>query len=307
MRRYLINLVLFFAIVGVIDLGIGIIGDYLQSHAKGGVSKEFNDLVCKSNHDILFLGSSRAHHHYDTPFLTDTLGVDVYNAGYDGNGVVLADGILNLILEHSSPKLVLFDVEPAFDITIYKNDNNHKRYISSLKPYFRRPAIGKIIKDVSKEEWCKVHSGMLRYNSVFVSMLIDNAIPRKMYYRGFAPLVGEIRKEPEPMPVEPYQIDQFKLDYVEHLIDLAQSHNVPIAFVASPKYGNHDTSVLEPVKQICERKDVPFLDYYNQPDFMNHKDWFKEPMHLNATGARVFSRTMVGEIEELMEGRCDSE
>ena len=127
MKKFIFNILLFFGIVAVFDICVGFAGDYLQAHAKGGSTKEFNDLVKKDKHDILVLGSSRAHHHYDSPFLSDTLGLDVYNAGYNGNGVVLAYGILEMAIKNYKPKLVIFDVEPAFDINVYSEDNQHKR------------------------------------------------------------------------------------------------------------------------------------------------------------------------------------
>ena len=68
MKKYITNILLFFAIVAMIDLCIGYFGDYLQAHAKGGVTMRINDIAMKDCHDVVVLGSSRAHHHYDTPF-----------------------------------------------------------------------------------------------------------------------------------------------------------------------------------------------------------------------------------------------
>ncbi len=299
MKKYLIKIVLFFAIIVVIDLGVGCLGDYLQAHVKGGGTRALNDFVMKDCYDVLILGSSRAHHHYDTPFLSDTLGLDVYNAGYDGNGVILAYGLLELVLERYQPKLVLFDVEPAFDIKVYKNDNGHKRYISSLKPYYRYSAVGDIIKDVSKEEWYKVHSGLLRYNSVLVSKAMDGYRPFDKGQKGFAPLSGVYSREPENTLDKTVVIDKFKLGYIEKLLVLTKKNNIPMAVVASPKYGVTSSDVMQPVKIICEKYDVKFIDYYAEQDFMIHKEWFKEPMHLNKEGARKFSELLVNDISKL--------
>ncbi len=97
MKKYIVHILIFFTIVAVIDISVGLAGDYLVSHVKSGDAKRTNDLAMVDKHDVLILGSSRARHHYDTPFLSDTLGLDVYNAGYDGNGVVLAYGLLEMI------------------------------------------------------------------------------------------------------------------------------------------------------------------------------------------------------------------
>ena len=301
MKKYVVRILVFFAIVVVIDICVGFAGYYLQTHAKGGSTKQFNDLVMNDSHDVLILGSSRASHHYDTPFLSDTLGLDIYNAGYDGNGVILANGILELLLKHSHPKLILLDIEPSFDIIVYDKDNNHKRYIADLKPYYRYPEIGRIIKDVSEEEWYKVHSGMMRYNTDIIKMTIDNIMKRENPQKGYVPLSGAMLNEPAiGLQSGPNETDTFKLKYVSHIIDVAQSNDIPIALVASPKYTKAGASVLEPVIEICERESVPFLNYYNHPDFMTHKEWFKEKMHLNSAGARVFSRMISGEIERLL-------
>ncbi len=295
MKKFIINILLFFAIVAAIDYGVGILGDYLQTHAKGGGTRVFNDLVMKDTHDVVILGSSRAHHHYDTPFLSDTLGMDIYNAGYDGNGVVLAYGLLELMFERYQPKLIVFDVEPTFDIYVYPNDNNHKRYISSLKPYYRNKTVKALIRDVSDEEWYKVQSGMIRYNSNLVSMAIENVLTRATNQAGYLPLHGKYEGDyiSESKVNEELEIDSFKLKYVEKMLVSSINQKVPIIMVASPKYGAVSSNRLDPVKEICKKYSVPFIDYYADSIFMQHKEWFKEPMHLNETGAREFSKRVI--------------
>lgn len=300
MKRYLLHILLFFAMVAIVDVGIGAFGRYLQGHAKGGRTRQFDDLVMKDRHDVLILGSSRAHHHYDTPFLSDTLGLDVYNAGFDGNGVVLVDGVLEMVFSRYKPKLVLFDIEPAFDVNVYDEDNHHTRYIKYLKPYYQEGGVSEIIKDVSVEEWLKVQSGLIRYNSEILGMLVDNVIDRGVERGGFQPLSGKIEKEPGPEASKDVVRDSFKLAYMEKLIMLCQENDVPLILVGSPKYGQKNSEALQPVKDIAEKYDVRFLDYYAEPSFMTHKEWFKEPMHLNSEGARIFSKMIANDISELL-------
>ena len=300
MKKYLLHILLFFVIVAAVDVSVGAFGRYLQGHAKGGSTRQFDDLVMKDRHDVLILGSSRAHHHYDAPFLRDTLGVDVYNAGFDGNGVVLADGVLEMVLNRYKPQLVLFDVEPDFDVNVYEKDNHHTRYIKNLKPYYREGGVSEIIKDVSMDEWRKVQSGLIRYNTEILGMAVDNLIDRGMERRGFQSLSGKMEKDPEPKAPKKEELDPFKLAYVEKLIVLCQSNDVPLVLVGSPKYGKTDSEALRPVKDIANKYEVPFLDYYADPSFMAHKEWFKEPMHLNSEGARVFSKLIAQDISELL-------
>lgn len=289
MKKFVVNILVFFAIVAVVDLGVGYAGDYLRNHANGGETRKLNDLVLNDCHDVVILGSSRAYSHYDAPLLSDTLGLDVYNAGYEGNGVVLAYGLLSMMLDRYQPKLVLFDLEPTFDIYFYDKDNNHKRYIASLKPYYLIKEVGEVIKDVSTEEWYKVHSAMIRYNTMILSMGMDYSRPYDNSKRGYGPLQGSYQGDSRSKARKQDDIDSFKLCYVKKLLDLAQEHHVPIIVVASPKFGQKSSDALQPVKEICESMGIPFLDYYADNEFMAHKEWFKEPMHLNNIGAKVFS------------------
>lgn len=301
MKKYIVNILLFFAIIAVIDFSVGYTGDYLQSHAKGGPTREINDLVMVDKHDVLIFGSSRCKNHYDTPFISDTLGLDVYNAGYDGNGVVLSYGLLSLILERYQPKLVLLDVEPAFDINVYADDNNHKRYIRGLKPYYKNPVVGSIIKDISTEEWYKAHSGMMRYNTEIINKAKDIVKTLPKADHGYIALEGELSYEPEKKKKSNAQIDEFKLASLENMILLAQSKDVPIVIIASPKYGRPSSEELTPAFDVCRKHKVPIMDHYANPLFMQHREWFKEVMHLNGTGAREYARILTKEINNILD------
>ena len=50
------------------------------------------------------------------------------------------------------------------------------------------------------------------------------------------------------------------------------------------------------MKEIADKYGVKFLDSYADSVFMRHKEWFKEPMHLNQVGAREFSKRIVPDI-----------
>lgn len=307
MKKFIIHILFFFIIIIAIDFFIGLTGDYLVGHVKYGDAKRTNDLLMVDKHDIVIMGSSRARHHYDTPFLSDTLGMDVYNAGVDGNGVILAYGLLELMLERHQPKLIVFDVEPAFDVIEYKDDNKHKRYITRLKPYYTNETVGNIIKSVSLEEWYKVHSGMLRYNMSLLTMFAEEITQRKDYIKGFYPLQGIYKRSPKQSKTHaktgsvPVMIDSFKLDYVEKFVELSKAKGVPLVMIASPKYGKVDSKDIQPVVDICKKHHIPFVDYYANEQFTYNMKWFKEPMHLNATGARYFSQLVSSDIRNIVD------
>ena len=79
---------IFFSIVAVIDCGFGVICDYLNSHSKGGDTKDRYYIAKQTSEDLLMMGSSRMHHHYVTEIVEDSLHMSAYNCGVDGNGIL---------------------------------------------------------------------------------------------------------------------------------------------------------------------------------------------------------------------------
>lgn len=268
--------------------------DYMNAHAKGGETKQMYDLCMKDEYDILIMGSSRAHHHYVPQIIEDSLGMSCYNAGYDGNGIIMMYGIYQMIVNRYKPKLIIYDVEQAFDLNEYKSDNNCIRYLAALKPYYLRPGIDQIFKDVSQEEYYKTHSGLCRYNSVSIPLIVDYIFSRPMDVNGYSPLSGEMKKEPEKkLKNKVSTIDTLKLNYMHKFVDDVTARNIPLVLVYSPKYGADNSFKLQPIKDLCEFYNVPFVDYFADSEFMSHKEWFKEPMHLNDAGARMFTLRLV--------------
>ena len=72
---------------------------------------------------------------------------------------------------------------------------------------------------------------------------------------------------------------------------------IPLLVVVSPKYGAENSNELQPIKDICENYNVPLLNYFADAEFMKHKEWFKEPMHLNDEGAMVFTKRLISTVE----------
>lgn len=300
MKRYLIKILLFFAIVAVVDMAIGGVADYMQANAKGGDTKLLNDFVARDQYDIIILGSSRAHHHYVPQVFKDSLGFDCYNGGRDGNGIIFQYAIYKMITERYHPKLVIYDVEPAFDLYEYKEDVNHTRYLSALKPYHKHPEVAQTFKDVSTIEYIKVHSGLFRHNSALISIFIDFMVSRgdnTESSKGYSPLTGTMPQEHKYVDDEERVDDALKQSYMLKLIKDASEHQIPLLIVASPKYGANNSECFNVIKQYCKDYNVPFYDYYADSFFMAHPEYFKEPMHLNGDGAELFTKVVVENIK----------
>lgn len=298
MKRFLARVLFFFLLVAIVDKGIGLIGDYLQWTTKGGDARWLNDLLMKDEHDILFLGSSRCRDHYDTPFISDTLKMRAYNAGLPGNGVVLARCILEKSLERYHPKCVVLDVTPYVDLFTNGGSEDYSRYTSILKPYFRDSEIADIMKSVSLAEWYKAHSGMVRYNTVLAPMLLYALRDPGMDPYGFTATVGTIVDDPPKGDTTAQSFDAVKYEQILKIIQMSKASAVPLFIAVSPEYNFHYSFSLDSLVSVCERYDVPLLNHYADPDINMHKEWFRDPNHLNGAGARVYSRKIAEEIKD---------
>lgn len=289
MKKYLLKIVLFFDIVAILDFGFGLTCDWLQHHAKGGMTKRIQQTAFIQKADVVVMGSSRAHHHYVSSILADSLEMTAYNAGIDGNGIVLASGLFEIMDERYSPKVIIYDVEPAFDINVYAADGNNTRYIGLLRPFVNVPGVCDIVTRVDPTERYKTISALFRYNSKAPDLVKDMLAISDYTEDGFAPMYGEMKKEPEKRADgRKSQIDTLKLSLLEEFVSQLSESDTRLIMMASPKYGATTSEVFDPVKEICNKYGVEFWDYYCTPEFQR-LEYFKEPMHLNKKGAMVYS------------------
>ena len=295
MKKYLLYIVIFFAAVVAIDVCFGLTMDYMSRHAKSGDTKASNALLYENEYDVLIMGSSRAHHHYDDKLLSDSLGLKVYNAGVDGNGIILADGLYRILSQRYAPKLVIYDVEPAFDINIYADDDNDRRYLSGLKPYFGEDEIKDIFSSYGWQEKVKNYSGLYRYNTDFFNVLKNFVSSSPVPEYGYIPTDGAMTEDKKPVSKGQSEIDSLKIQYIKTFISDVKASGAQLLLVASPKYGVPDSKVYDVVKAICAENDLPFLDYYTDERFQK-LEYFKEPMHLNGVGAKVFTEMIIHDI-----------
>jgi hypothetical protein len=294
MRKYLLKILLFFALVAAVDFVFGRVCGYLASHPQGGLTANLR-YICEASHeDILMLGSSRMQHHYVPGILRDSLGMSCYNAGIGGNGIILSYGLMEMVLERYSPRIVLYDVS-SFDM--YADDNS--RYIDNLKPFcLDHPELMEILTDVNPAEKWKIRSGLYRYNSQFLALLGDYLRPSQSLDNGYWPLQGVMDYEPE-LPHGPLtDVDPLKMNYLSKFIDLCRSHGVTLFFIASPSYfGALLPADNDPAKHLCEASGVPFLDYYADSLLCSSKAYWADAVHLNDAGAQVFTRKIAGVLK----------
>ena len=291
MKKYLLKILLFFAIVVAIDFCFGSVCDYLVAHAKGGSNKQLNDLCMNDQYDILVMGSSRARHHYDPRIIEDSLGMSCYNAGYDGNGIILADGLYSIISERYKPKMIVYDLTLGFDCYEYLEDQHDKRYISQIKPYYKHQQIQDIVYRISPEEYYKLASGLIRNNCKTINLVKENVITTPTDDDGFIPLKGKMGYEPtnyEELAANS-MVDSTKMFFLEDFIQRVKQDSVHLVFAISPRYKSSSKEMYLELEKMCAKYNVTLLDFYNDVNLSTDKSLYEDIAHLNEEGAKEFT------------------
>lgn len=289
MKKYLIKIALFFVAVAVLDILFGIACQYMNSHSKGGGVKS-RYYVCKeSNEDVLVFGSSRAKHHYVPDIIEDSLGMTCYNTGEDGNGIILCYGFLKMIMQHYSPKLIIYDVT-GFDM--YEDDN--MKYLDLMKPYYHEPGVDSIFWVVNPKTRYIMSSNLYRYNTTCLRVFGNYIHPMTNYPKGYSALCKTIDYEPEIINNILKPVDTVKICYFEEFIRLSKKNDIGLICCVSPSYkAPSDDEYYNSLKQLCKQYDIPFLYYGAYSDISFEKQYFQDRTHMNDTGARKYTACLM--------------
>ena len=298
MKRFVLKVFIFALLLGAIDVVIGHFFDHALSKATLTDFGRDNHITNIGTEDILIFGSSRAVHHYNAKMLKDSLGMDCYNCGEDGQGIILNYGRLLMEMERHQPKMVIYDVQPDYDI----EENDNTKYLKWLKPHYDRKGISDIVKSIDERESWKLLSHLYRYNSEYILLLIALAHSNEEASdKGFCPLNGSIDSTKidagRMEGVSKIKIDSLKIHYLHQLIK--KMNGGELVLVISPTwYGKSAFCNLKLIETISKDYSITFIDFSNNPKYVHNDDLFKDGMHLNSKGADEFTKDLLKLLKE---------
>lgn len=298
MKKFIFTIVASLFVIVLIDIVFGFTCRNLSSHAKGGDTYSINYIANEANEDVIILGSSRAIHHYIPSILSDTLSLSAFNAGRDGNGIIAMYGRMLMLTSRYIPKVVIYEVTSSFDI----EDNDNHKYLDVLKRNYNVKGVDEIFKTIDEKECIKMYSNLYRYNTSFIQMLSDNVHPMQTVAGGgYKPMYGKLKYEPKQSEkVENIEWDFMKKFYFSKLIEVCNEKNIKLIFAISPFYGAPNVESYSPIIDFCKENKIPLLNHYCDSSFIQNKDLFADPSHLNDDGAKLYSKIIAGEIKALI-------
>lgn len=301
MKKFIIKIGLFFAIVVILDIVSGIAFKEIIARAKYGETYNSNYISNFCTDDIIILGSSHADRHYVPSLIEDSLGLTCHNCGEPGCGIIPAYARYKMIAERKKPRLVIYEATPRFD---YFVTDDYSKYLGRIRQYSEKRPVAEMNEVFGDElEAVRLLSNMYRNNSSIVHNLMDLVIPTKDY-KGYGPLYGVLTIEAIKRNTETqlskdsknHIIDSLKLSYVEKLFAETKADGVSIVCIESPRFNavpNVNMEDYRPVIQLCEKYGVPFINNIYYWGITGEKDLFQDFGHLNDKGAKKYTASLI--------------
>lgn len=294
MFRFIRYIIVFFVVVFLLDRGFGLMCSYLNSHAKGGDTLNHYYIANEMTDSVLIFGSSRAIHHFNPKILEDSLGMTAYNCGLDGNGILYNYGRLLTILNRYTPRMIIYDVIPSFDM----EKDDYTKYLQWQKRWYDVDGIAEIFHDVNPMEDVKMQSNLYRYNTSFIQMASDNIRPlQDISYKGYKPLEGRMNYESKEMESNPALWDDLKLSYFRKFIELCKENDIELVISYSPWYNAKDSRIYDGFSKLIDEYDLELIDLFSDSELVHNKDYFADASHLNSEGADAFTSKFVSVLK----------
>lgn len=299
MKKYLINILVFAMLIIVLDIMVRFVAGFLIDHVKSGETFK-NKYICdRTAEEILIMGSSRGVHHYDPRIIQDSLGLTCYNCAYDGCGSITAYGLLRILTEHYTPKVVVYDILPGFDYL--DSDKDKSKYLGALKYFYDRDGIDSLFIKVNPYEQWKMKSWLYRLNSTSIQLLSEYMMNRNETVQGFLPQRKKMKYEPVIDEIHKHlEYDSLKMECFTRIIDICKAKGIILIFAVSPSYKKTDDYEYDYAKKLAAEKGIPFVSHYCDATLNCNKDYFYDSIHMNETGATVFTKKFVGEIRNCL-------
>lgn len=291
MKKYLLYITCFFLAVFIADLVVGQACEYLSSHAKGGDTQSHFQITRQQKAPVIIMGSSRAVHHYIPKHMEDSLGVEVYNCGVDGNGILFQYGRLSMILKRYTPKVIIYDAVPSFDIS---TTSDIAKDLKWLKRWYGEAVLDTLIRDISPTERLKLRSNLYKYNGAIFQMLSDNIRPQQdVQYHGYKPIYETMEYYTPSGTDSIVDWHPLRKKYFEKFIRLCHDNNIALVVVFSPWYGKQSSLPYTHLTDLCNKENIQIIDFYGGSPLNDRKDLFADVSHLNDEGATIFTDSII--------------
>jgi hypothetical protein len=263
----------------------------------------------KVNSDILIYGNSRAWVDFNPTMISDSLHISAYNLGIDGHGFKLQYLRHRMLLKNNNkPKIIIVSV----DIFIL---NNRKELYNSEQflPYMLwNREIKSATIDYDGFNSLDYDLPLIRYYGKtealetairFFSGHLSNPVCRVKGYQGRNESWNtDFDKAKLNMKKYEAKLDSETIILFEKFLAECKKQNIKLIFVNAPEYieGQKFTKnrgeVLSLYTNYSHKYNIPFYDYSNDA-ISYQKKYFYNTVHMNKTGAELFTAKLIDTLK----------
>ncbi len=268
----------------------------------------WNDIYKKNiDADVLVMGSSRAFVQFNPAVIDSVLRTSSYNLGMNGRS---ADSqILKYkVFEHCGnhkPKLILYEVSH----NTMRKSNGYER--EQFVPYLHDQYLWRLcheqegftVADCLLPCWRFLGQQSLMNKILFQKVKSEYDLP---LYKGFRSHDWKWNgSELEKQDHVEYHHDTAVIRQFREFLEECRQDSISVVMVTSPFYIGGTRKMLDSdgmhtmFEQIAEDFNIPYLDYTY--DTLSYDTaYFYNTMHLNSTGANLFSQKLARDIDSIL-------
>jgi len=254
--------------------------------------------------NVVIMGSSRALYQYSPRILDSVLNINSYNLG------IIGSWIDRQIVKYDTYRR--FNKKPDYiiqniDYTTINFSNGYIR--EQYFPYFFDDSLKTVMSNYEKFSFFEEHLPAYRYigytNLIKQALGIEKLFGYNSLIKGYLGLNqlwdgSELAKQTEIN----YSGDRLALLLFDKYLAKADSENIQVIFVYAPIYIGA-TEKMKNIKgmyqmydSIARKYNIPILDYNYDP-ICYDTTYFYNAMHLNKTGAELFTTKLAHDIDSL--------
>jgi len=311
MRLFLIKILLFTILLTVSAFVFDNIlkKGYRKSNATD--IQEWNAIFdSKINSDVIINGSSRAFVQISPQILDSLLNVNSYNFGMDGYPFNMQYVRYKIYEKYNKkPRLI---IQIADLNTLQRRTTPYSE--SQFFPYLHEPLLANELKKMEEFSSLNFYIPAFCYHSDFGHIFIglveffDIKHIRNDKYKGY---LGQNRKwnatDLEKVLSGDSLVSEINPEIVQEfdsLLNHCQENNIQVVMVFPPEYikatefTKNKQEVIDIYRSFSKKYDFPFLDY-STDSLCYDTTYFYNAMHLNKTGAEIFSTKLAHDIGSL--------
>lgn len=316
MSKYIYKLIGFFlpllAVFIILDFWVS--HRLKKSHGYAGEIEVWEDIYNgRIQNPIAIYGSSRAWVHVDPQIIQDTTGYPAYNFGIDGHNFWLQYFRHKEYLTHNdTPKVIICSVD-AFSLQKRSDLFNLEQFLpymfADLKVYeYTKSYLGFSLADYYVPFVRYLNNNSVLTTEVLLGQIADTPLRTRGFKGNQRVWSTDLKKAKKEMQTYKSVIDSSSLLLFEDFLTECKEADIELILVWTPTYIEGQNFIKNRAEQVAyfktqaQKYNFPFWDYSTHT-LCQDTTYFYNALHLNATGAEIFSKDLASKLKSYFHTR----